>query len=174
MAVSKTTFAERLDKINSGNTTSWTVPGEGLAEVRDERRFLSKANVKMRNKSTQKKTGVFLYALALVSGAASVIAARWLDFTFMDDALTFAASKGLDAGSLIAGVPTSLVLAVVISFLAMLILRLRKTTIHVQTAGFIGAFLFEAELVALAPMFYSRIYPETWVTDMLASATLVT
>jgi len=174
LAVSKTSFAERLDKINSGNTTSWTVPGQGLADVRDERRFLAKADVKMRAKSTQKKASITLYGLALLSGAVSVIAARWLDFTFLDDALAFAADKGVDAASLIVDIPTSLVLAAVISLISMVILRLRKTTLHVQTAGFMGAFLFEAELVALAPQVYGRFYPDAWVADMMSSATLVT
>ncbi len=174
MAISTTTFAERLDKINSGNTTSWTVPGEGLADVRDERRFLSRAGIKMRQKSTQQKAGLMLYVVALVSGAASVISARWLDFTFLDDALAFASAKGLDLASMLAGVPTSLVLAVVLSLMAMMIFGLRKSAIHVQTAGFMGAFLFEADLVALAPEVYAKFYPESWVIDMVANATLVT
>ncbi len=55
MAVSKTTFAQRMDKINKGQTTSWTVPGEGLATVRDERSFLKKSPIKMSKKSKQKK-----------------------------------------------------------------------------------------------------------------------
>lgn len=174
MAVSTTTFAERMKKINSGKTTAWTVPGQGLAELRDERSFLSKANVKMRQKSTQKKAGILLYLLALVSGAISVIAARWLDFTFLDTALAIAAEKGVDAASVAADIPTSLVLAITISGIAMLVLGLRKSVLPVQTAGFMGAFLFEADLVALAPEVYAKFYPPTWVADMLASATLVT
>ncbi len=174
MAVSTTTFADRMKTINSGKTTSWTVPGEGLAELRDERSFLSKANVKMRQKSTQKKAGILLYLLALVVGAVSVIAARWLDFTFLDTATAFAAEKGFDAASVMADIPTSLVLAVIISGFAMLILGLRKSVMPVQVAGFMGAFLFEADLVALAPQVYAWFYPPTWVADMMASATLVT
>ena len=174
MAVSSTTFAQRMKKINAGNTTSWTVPGEGLAEIRDERSFLSKANVKMRAKSTQKKTGLLRYAVALLAGAVSVIVGRWLDFTFLDTALAFAAEKGVDAASVMADIPTSLVLAVVISGIAMLVLGLRKSVIPVQVAGFMGAFLFEADLVALAPEVYAKFYPPAWEADMLASATLVT
>ena len=174
MAISTTTFAQRLDKINSGNTRAWTVPGEGLAEIRDERRFLSRAGIKMRQKSTQQKASLMLYAVALISGAASVIGARWLDFRFLDDALAFANEKGVDAASMLSGVPTSFALAVVLSVVVMLILGLRKSAIHVQTAGFLGAFLFEADLVALAPEVYAKFYPESWVVDMVANASLVT
>ncbi|SLN17176.1 hypothetical protein [Pseudooctadecabacter jejudonensis] len=174
MAVSKTTFAERMAKIESGNTTSWTVPGEGLAEVRDERRFLAKAGVKMRQKSTQKKAGMVLYVAALVSGVASVILGRWLDFRFLDDALALAADKGVDLASMIADVPTSFILALVLSLVLMLVLGLRKTAIPVQTAGFLGALVFEGDLVALAPEVYAKFYPPNWVADMMASAALVT
>lgn len=174
MPVSTTTFADRLSKINSGSTTSWTVPGEGLADLRDEQRFLKKSGVKMRAKSTRKRAGLMLYLLALVSGAISVIAARWLDFKFLDDALAFAAEKGVDAASYAADVPTSLVLAIVLSLSAMFMLGLRKSAIHVQTAGFMGAFIFEADLVALAPEVYAMFYPEDWVVDMIANAALVT
>ncbi|MDA9208471.1 hypothetical protein N9O61_06270, partial [Octadecabacter sp.] len=57
---------------------------------------------------------------------------------------------------------------------AMLVLGLRKSVMPVQVAGFMGAFLFEADLVALAPQVYAWFYPPTWVADMMASATLVT
>lgn len=174
MAISKTTFQQRMKKINSGNTTSWTVPGEGLAELRDEQRFLAKANVKMRAKSTQKKTSLLKYALALLVGALSVIVARWVDFTFLETALSFAAEKGVNAADVADAIPTSLVLAVAISGLAMLILGLRKSSLLVQVAGFFAAFLFEADLVALAPDLYAKFYPPAWVADMLANATLVT
>ncbi|WP_375281619.1 hypothetical protein [Pseudooctadecabacter sp.] len=174
MAVSTTTFAERMQRIQSGKTTSWTVPGEGLATHKDERSFLSKAGVKMRTKSTQKKVGILFYLLALVSGAISVIVARWLDFKFLDDAMAFAAGKGIDLASMLTGVPTALGLAIMLSLLAMMVLGQRKSAIHVQTAGFMGAFLFEADLVALAPDVYAMFYPPTWVADMMASATLVT
>ena len=176
MAVSKTTFAERMDRIHSGKTTSWTVPGEGLADYKDERSFLRKSGAKMRAKSTQQKAGLMLYALALLSGAISVIAARWLDFTFLDDAMAFATEKGVDAANLLSNVPvpTSLMLALVLSLITMIVLGLRKSTLHVQTMGFIGAAVFEADLVALAPQVYARFYPETWVVDMIANASLVT
>ena len=173
MAVSQTTFAERMKKINSGQTTSWTVPGEGLAEVQDERRFLSKAGVKVREKSTRRKGGRLVYVLALLAGALSVIAARWLDFTFLDTALAFAAERGLDAAAFVAGVPTALILAVVISLFALLLMGLRKSALPFQAAGFAGAFVFEAELVALAPHIYAKFYPEPWVADMMSSATLL-
>jgi hypothetical protein len=63
---------------------------------------------------------------------------------------------------------------VVLSLTAMMVLGLRKSAIHVQTAGFLGAFVFEAEFVALAPEVYAMFYPPSWVADMMASATLVT
>ena len=37
-----------------------------------------------------------------------------------------------------------------------------------------GAFIFEADMVALAPEVYAMFYPPSWVADMVASATLVT
>ncbi len=174
MAVSSTTFAQRMDKISSGKTTSWTVPGEGLAELRDERSFLAKANVKMQAKSTQKKTSILLYLVALLAGALSVVASRWVNFTYLDRALSAAAEKGVDAASVFATIPTVLILAVMLSGIAMLVFRLRKQVLPVQTAGFMGAFVFEADLVALAPQVYAKFYPPAWVADMLASATLVT
>lgn len=175
MAVSTTTFAERMDKIQSGKTTSWTVPGQGLATSRDERKFLSKAGVKTRNKSTQRKRNPLVYLLAMVVGAISVIAARWIDFTYLDTALAFAAEKGVDAAAIIGTVPTSLTLAVLISIIAMFILGLgSKKTVPLQATGFVGAVMFEAELVALAPDVYARFYPQSWIADMVASATLLT
>lgn len=174
MAVSTTTFSERLNLIQSGKTTCWTVPGEGLADVRDERSFLRKSKVKRATRSTQKRTNPLVWLVAAVSGAVSVIVARWVDFTFLDTALAFASEKGVDAASMIGDIPTSLVLALLLSGMAMLILGLRKSALHLQTAGFIGAFLFEADLVALAPELYAKFYPPSWVADMMASATLVT
>ncbi|MEL6958756.1 MAG: hypothetical protein AAGL89_07390 [Pseudomonadota bacterium] len=175
MAVSTTTFAERLSKIDSGKTTSWTVPGQGLADFKDESRFLKKAGVKQRTKPTG-KSGFrpMLILMALLTGAASVIVARWLDFTFYDDVTAFAATKNIDLASMLAGVPTSLALAIVMSLTAMLVLGLRKSALHVQTAGFMGAFIFEADMVALAPEVYAMFYPPSWVADMVANATLVT
>jgi len=175
MAVSTTSFAERMDKINSGKTTSWTVPGQGLASVRDERSFLKKSNVKTRVKSTQKKRSPLIYVMALLVGAVSVIAARWIDFTYLDTALAFAAEKGVDAGALLSSVPTALSLAVVISIIAMFIMGLgSKKTVPLQATGFLGAMMFESELVALAPEVYARFYPPSWVADMVASASLLT
>lgn len=174
MAVSSTTFAERMNRIESGKTTAWTVPGEGLASVRDERSFLKKSGMKVAKRSTQSKRNPMIYLAAIASGAASVILARWLDFTFLDDAVAFAAEKGLDVASIVTQVPTSLALAIVLSLVAMMLLGLRKSAIQVQTAGFMGAFLFEADLVALAPEVYAMFYPPAWVADMMANATLVT
>lgn len=174
MAVSKTSFAERMDRIHSGKTISWTVPGEGLASFRDERSFISKSGVKMASRSVNARRNPLIYVLAIASGAASVIVARWLDFTFSDDALAFAAEKGVDAANYLTGVPTALVLAIALSLLAMLTLGLRKSAMHVQTAGFMGAFIFEADMVALAPDVYAMFYPPSRVADMVANATLVT
>lgn len=175
MAVSTTTFAERMDRINSGNTTSWTVPGHGLATVQDERSFLRKAPVKMNKKSTQKRRNPLMFLVALAAGAASVIAARWIDFTYLDTALGFAAENGLDAASVVGNLPTALGLAVIISIITMFMLGLRsKQTVPLQATGFLGAMLFEPDLVALAPDVYARFYPQSWITDMLASATLLT
>ena len=175
MAVSTTTFAQRMDKINSGKTTSWTVPGQGLATLKDENSFLRKSSVKTVKKSTQKKRNPLMYVAALAVGAVSVIAARWIDFTYLDTAMAFAAEKGVDAAALIGNVPTALSLAVVISIVAMFMLGLRsKQTVPLQMAGFLGAVLFEGELVALAPEVYARFYPQSWIADMMASASLLT
>ncbi|PVA08263.1 hypothetical protein [Thalassorhabdomicrobium marinisediminis] len=175
MAASKTTFAQRMDKIHSGKTTSWTVPGSGLATHSDEQSFLRKSGMKMRTRSTQVRRNPLKLVLALVAGAGSVIAARWLDFTYLDTALTLASERGVDAAATLGGVPTALALAVMISILAMFILGLRsKRTVPLQAAGFIGALVFEADLVKLAPEVYARFYPEAWVVDMMASATLLT
>jgi len=175
MAVSTTTFAERMNKINSGKTTSWTVPGQGLATVRDERSFLNKSGRKMARKSTQKRRSPLKFLLALGAGAVSVIAARWIDFTYLDTALAFAAEKGVNAAAIVGSVPTSLSLAILISIMAMFVLGLRsKQTVPLQAAGFMGAFMFEADLVALAPDVYARFYPQSWIADMMASATLLT
>jgi len=175
MAVSKTTFTDRLKKINSGKTTSWTVPGEGLATRRDEASFLRKANVKMAKRSTQNRRGPFRYLLAILVGGISVIVGRWLDFTFLDTFMGFASDRGVDAASVLDALPTSLALAVLISIVAMFILGLRsKQTVPLQAAGFVGAFLFEADLVALAPDVYARFYNPAWVADMIEKATLLT
>lgn len=164
-----------MNKIQSGKTTSWTVPGQGLATVRDERSFYKKSPRKMAKKSTQKKRNPLMFVLALAVGAVSVIAARWIDFTYLDTALAFAAEKGVDAGSLIGNVPTALSLAVILSVIAMFMLGLRsKQTVPLQAAGFIGAFVFEGDLVALAPEVYARFYPPSWIADMMASASLLT
>jgi hypothetical protein len=175
MAVSTTTFAQRMDKINSGKTTSWTVPGQGLADLRDEKRFLKKSPIKMKKKSTQKKRNPLMYVAALAVGAVSVIAARWIDFTYLDTAMAFAADKGLDAAALIGNVPTALSLAVIISIIAMFMLGLRsKQTVPLQATGFLGALFFEADLVALAPDLYAQFYPPSWIADMVANASLLT
>ncbi|MGJ8611584.1 MAG: hypothetical protein ACSHWY_10835 [Octadecabacter sp.] len=177
MAVSTTTFAQRMKLINSGKTTSWTVPGSGLADLRDERSFLNKAPVKMQKKSTQKRRNPLMFVVALVVGAISVIAARWIDFTYFDTAMAFAAEKGVDATSILGNLPISLslALAVLISLIATMVLGLRsKVTLPLQMAGFVGALLYEAELVAFAPDVYAKFYPQSWVADMMANATLLT
>ncbi len=179
MAVSKTTFAQRMSKINEGQTTAWTVPGAGLADLRDERSFLSKksqkAGTKVAVKSTQRRRNPLKYLAAILVGATSVIAGRWIDFTYLDTALGFAAEKGMDAALMIANVPTALTLAVLISVIGMFVLGLRsKQTVPLQAAGFGGAFVFEAELVAMAPTLYARFYPQSWITEMVANATLLT
>lgn len=174
MAVSTTTFQQRLARVNSGRTTCWTVPGQGLASRSDERRFLSRSAVKMRRKSTQTSRGPLIYLVALIIGASSVIAARWIDFTYLDTALAFAAAQGVDTASLLGNVPTALSLAVLISVMAMLVLGLRsRRTVALQGAGFLGAFVFEADLVAFAPAVYARFYPSSWINEMVASASLL-
>ncbi|AGI69047.1 hypothetical protein OAN307_c35740 [Octadecabacter antarcticus 307] len=175
MAVSSTTFAQRMDKIKSGKTTSWTVPGQGLASAGDERSFLRKSGHKIAARSTHKRVNPFMFLLALVAGAVSVIAARWIDFTYLDTALAFAARKGVDGASIIGSVPTALSLAMVISIVAMFVLRLRsKQTAPLQMAGFVGAMLFEGDLVVLAPAVYAHFYPQWWIVDTMASALLLT
>ncbi len=175
MAVSTTSFAQRMDKIKSGKTTSWTVPGSGLASFRDERSFLSKSGVKTAQRSTHKRRNPLMLVVALGVGAVSVMAARWIDFNYLDDAMAFAAEKGVDAASIIGNVPTALSLAVIISIVAMFVLGLRsKATVPLQMAGFLGAVLFEADLVAFAPDIYARFYPQSWIADMMANATLLT
>jgi hypothetical protein len=175
MAVSSTTFAQRMETIKSGKTTSWTVPGQGLASASDERSFLRKSGHKMAARSTHKRINPFMFLLALVAGAVSVIAARWIDFTYLDTALAYAAAKGVDGASIIGSVPTAISLAVVISIVAMFVLRLAsKQTVPLQIAGFLGALLFEGDLVALAPEVYARFYPQSWIADMMASASLLT
>lgn len=174
MAVSKTTFSQRMSKIESGQTTSWTVPGQGLAEVRDERRFLAKANLKMLEKSTRKKVGLILYVCALVLGAVSVVAARWIDFRFLDSLVAYAALREIDLVPFLSTVPTAFVLALVLALLTLVALGFHKSLVPLHAAGFLGATLYEAELVALAPALYAQLYPSTWVADMIASATLVT
>jgi hypothetical protein len=175
MAVSSTTFAQRMETIKSGKTTSWTVPGQGLASASDERSFLRKSGHKMAARSTYKSINPFMFLLALVSGAVSVIAARWIDFTYLDTALAYAAAKGVDGASIIGSVPTAISLAVVISIVAMFVLRLgSKQTVPLQIAGFLGALLFEGDLVVLAPEVYARFYPQSWIADMMASASLLT
>ena len=168
MAVSSTTFAQRMETIKSGKTTSWTVPGQGLASASDERSFLRKSGHKMAARSTHKRINpfMFLLALALVAGAVSVIAARWIDFTYLDTALAYAAAKGVDGASIIGSVPTAISLAVVMSIVAMFVLRLgSKQTVPLQIVGFLGALLFEV---------YARFYPQSWIADMMASASLLT
>ena len=175
MAVSSTTFAQRMDKINSGKTTCWTVPGQGLAELSDERSFLKKSPIKMLKKSTQKRRNPLMYVAALIVGAVSVIAARWIDFTYFDTAMAFAAEKGVDAAAVLSGLPIALTLAVIISLFAMFVLGLgSKKTVPLQMAGFLGAMMFEADLVALAPTVYAKFYPPSWIADMVASASLLT
>jgi len=121
------------------------------------------------------KSGYLKYLAAILVGATSVIAGRWIDFTYLDTALGFAAEKGMDAALMIANVPTALTLAVLISVIGMFVLGLRsKQTVPLQAAGFGGAFVFEAELVAMAPTLYARFYPQSWITEMVANATLLT
>ena len=175
MAVSTTTFAERMSLINSGKTTSWTVPGEGLATTRDERSFLKKTGHKVAARSTQKRRNPLIFVVALAAGAASVIAARWIDFTYLDTAVAFAAEKGVDTAAILGNVPTALSLAVLISVIAVFVLGLRsKQTVPLQMAGFLGALFFEGDLVALAPQVYAKFYPPSWIADMVASASLIT
>jgi hypothetical protein len=160
---------------SSGKTTSWTVPGQGLASASDERSFLRKSGHKMAARSTHKRISPFMFLLALVAGAVSVIAARWINFTYLDTALAYAAAKGVDGASIIGSVPTAISLAVVISIVAMFVLRLGcKQTVPLQIVGFLGALLFEGDLVVLAPEVYARFYPQSWIADMMASASLLT
>lgn len=175
MAISNTTFAQRMDKINAGKTTAWTVPGEGLASVRDERSFLSKAGIKQRVRSTHARRNPLVYLMAMLAGAVSVIAARWIDFTYLDTALGFASEKGLDVYAYVADVPTSMVIAAVLSTILLMVLGIRnKAGMGLMGTGFVGAMVFEADLVRLAPDFYARFYPQSWIADMMAQATLLT
>lgn len=175
MAVSSTTFAQRMETIKSGNTTSWTVPGQGLASAGDERSFLRKSGHKIAARLTRKRVNPFMFLLALVAGAVSVIAARWINFIYLDTALAFAARKGVYGASIIGSIPIALSLAVVISIVAMFVLRLRsKQIVPLQIAGFLGAMLFEGDLVALAPAVYAHFYPQWWIVDMMANASLTT
>lgn len=175
MAVSSTSFSDRMKRINSGKTTSWTVPGQGMATLRDERKFLKNAPVKMRQKSTSKRRNPLLYVAAVIAGAGSVIAARWIDYTYFDTAMAFAAQKGVNIAGALSSVPVALSLAVVISLFAMFVLGARsRRTVPLQLIGFVGAVMFESELVKLAPELYARFYPESWILDMMANATLLT
>lgn len=181
MAVSSTTFAERMDKINSGKTTSWTVPGQGLASVRDEQSFLrkcrantpAKAGSKPARRSTQKRRNPLRCIVALVAGAVSVIAARWLDYTYVGQLADLVNGYGVDLALLTEKVPMALAIAAILSLVAMFCLGLRgKAGLVLQATGFLGALLFEPDLVALAPEFYAYLYPPDWISSMMAQATL--
>lgn len=182
MAVSSTSFSERMDKINSGKTTSWTVPGEGLASVRDEQSFLrkcranapKKTSAKPAKRSTQKRRNPLRYVVALVAGAVSVIAARWLDYTFGGQLAEFVNGYGLDLALVTGKVPMALAIAAILSLVAMLCLGLRgKAGLALQATGFLGALVFEPDLVALAPDIYAYLYPPDWISSMMAQASLL-
>lgn len=174
MAISTTTFAERLSTINAGKSTSWTVPGGGLASVRDERSFLSKARRKLVKRSTHTRRNPVLYILAAVTGAGIVIASRWLDYTYLDSLAGFASSYGVDIAVITQTVPASMMFVVLLSLVAMLVLRLRsKATLGLQAAGILAAMILEPELVAMAPEVYANFYPPDWINSMVAKASLL-
>lgn len=182
MAISSTSFSERMDRINSGRTTSWTVPGEGLATVRDEKSFLRKCRVKApkmavgkpERRSTQKRRNPLRYVMALLAGAMSVIAARWLDYTYAGQVAEFVNGFGLDMMVMTEKVPMALAIAALLSLFAMGFLGLRgKSGLALQAMGFLGALVFEPDLVVLAPEFYAYLYPPDWISSMMAQASLL-
>lgn len=168
-----TIFEERLKRIESGYTTCWTVPGEGLAEIQDERRFLSRSAVRMRAKSTQKRRFSPWFLLALPAGAISVIIGRWLVFAFQGDILRMAAQRGIDLSTAFISLPIALFLSALICMAASFAIGQSRARIMLLLAGFFATLKFEPDLVALAPDIYATFYPSHWVADMAATASLV-
>lgn len=172
MAVSKTTFAQRMNRITSGNTTAWTVPGGGLASVRDERSFLRKAGLNRRIGSKAKRRNPLGYLVALSIGIGSVIAARWLEYTFTQPFAELAVVNATLA-LILQQVPVAFLLAAVCGAVVLFGCGLRgRACLLVQATGFIGAMVFEPDLVALAPDFYAYLYPQDWIAMMVSQASL--
>jgi len=169
MAVSTTTFAQRMDKINSGKTTSWTVPGQGLATTSDERSFLGKSKVKTLKRSTQKKTGPMMLVLLAVFGFISVFLGRWLDFMFTDGAIAMAADAGFDPTEYIPRDLTAPAYALLLGMIVTQINGLKGMAVKTMTAGFAVALFAEGQFVQMAPDLFQMVYSPAQIALIMDS-----
>lgn len=163
-------FSKRINRINSGKTTHWTVPGGGLASHKQEGRIASGTRL-----STRKPSGVLkdlvMMPLAVVAGAVAVISGRWLSYAFLgaDNPLEVDLVELL--GPMLADLAVPLVLALFIGLILGLTTVKRAAAL---IAGFVVLLFYEYELVRVAPEIYAAFYPPAWVSDMLSRPSVLT
>jgi len=159
-------FQARIGRITSGKTTAWTIPGEGLASLSEERHVIAGA---LRRRSTQAdgSTGLGVSTLmALPAGAVSVMAGRWLSFNEIGPEGRIPVDLAAMTGDFLAGlvVPLMLALALVLVFSVRTWLRA-----GLFLAGFALVYLGEQDLARLMPEAYAMIYPPEMLADLHAT-----
>ncbi len=163
-------FAKRINRISSGKTTHWTVPGGGLASRKQEGRIASGTRL-----GTRKPSGVLkdmaMMPLALVVGALAVVLGRWLRFAFLgaEGPLEVDLAEFLDP--VLADLAVPLVLALGVGLILGLNTLKRAAAL---TAGFVAVLYYEHELVRVAPDLYAAFYPPAWISDMLSRPSILT
>lgn len=167
MASQHDSFHSRLDRIQRGKTSAWTVPGEGIAKPGQEHRIAA-LNVQRRvvkKKNPLGRKPLIMLPLAFILGVAIVLFGDWVTMTW----LTADGPVGLDPIEMFGPEAGRLTAAGVMSALTCMGLRLGGARFWVHAAGFAFAVVYTAEIVQFAPDLFAPHFPGWWMSDMLSA-----
>ncbi|KPP86951.1 MAG: hypothetical protein HLUCCA08_17610 [Rhodobacteraceae bacterium HLUCCA08] len=167
MASQHDSFHSRLDRINRGKTSAWTIPGEGIAKPGQEHRIAA-LNVQRRavaRKSPLGRAPLIMLPLALILGVAAVLLGEWLTLTY----LTADGPLGLDPVEMFGPEFGRYAAAALVAALACIGLHLGGARFWAHLAGFGFAVLYMPEIVQFAPDPFAEVFPRGWMSAMLSA-----
>lgn len=156
----KTSFQERLARINAGVPADAARPVPGREESQSHSRL-------QRRSDPSPALELVMVPLAFCVGLGSVVFGKWVQFHYLTDQGAF----GLDAGDMAGGFLGDIIIAIVVSLILKEIMNL-KTPVRSwsEIAGFVTGLFSLATIVELFPDAFAALFSPEWVLASLYAA----
>lgn len=166
MTAQTETFQARLTRINSGKTTSWTVPGAGIANTKSTASFRNvtkrkNAQARRPQRGLHRLLGLCFGVLAGALGVGAVRFIRWHYFGLSEEAMSADMLLAIDA---VAAMAFAYVVSGVFRFGG-------RATMLAQMVGVLAMLASMHNLVWLYPDPFQSAFGAEWVARTLETTT---